>query len=87
MAMQTGKENSKIRVIAIYCELMKKKTVTTNQLMKMLRCRYGIIVDRKTIYDDVRAINRFAPIKSLYGRNGGYIYWDVLKEAEDENKI
>ena len=83
MARQTGKENCKFRVIVIYRELMKKQKVTTKQIISLLQRRYGITVDRKTIYTDIAAINRIVPIKSIEGRNGGYIYWDVLGEAED----
>ena len=83
MARQTNKESCKTRVLAIYIELMKKEKITTRQIISMLEKRYGVRYDRKTIYDDIAAINRFVPIKAIPGRNGGYIYWDVLAEAED----
>ena len=85
MARQTGRENCKFRVIVIYCELMKKQKVTTKQIINLLQRRYGITVDRKTIYSDIAAINRIVPIMSIAGRNGGYVYWDVLGEEENDD--
>jgi len=83
MARQTNKESGKIRVITIYRELMNKKKLTTKQIIRLLERRYGVTYDRKTIYDDIAAINRVVPIKTIRGRYGGYIYWDVLGEVED----
>ena len=83
MARQNGKENTKIRVITIYRELLKGRKITARQIMRILRCRYGITVDRKTIYDDIAAINRVVPVKAIMGKYGGYVLWDVLGEAEN----
>lgn len=84
MARQTNKESGKIRVITIYRELLNKKKVTTRQIIDLLERRYGVTYDRKTIYDDIAAINRVVPIRTIHGKMGGYILWDVLGEAEDE---
>jgi HD superfamily phosphohydrolase YqeK len=59
-----------------------KKLKTDEQLA--LCDEYGIEVDRKTIYSDVAAINRFIPIEVTYGPNGGYQWVDVLRGAECE---
>lgn len=83
MARQTNKESGKIRVITIYRELLNKKKVTTRQIISLLERRYGVTYDRKTIYDDIAAINRVVPIRAIKGRHGGYVYWDVLGETED----
>jgi hypothetical protein len=83
VARQTNKESGKIRVITIYRELLKKKKVTASQIIGLLERRYGVTYDRKTIYSDIAAINRVVPIRTTYGKNGGYILWDVLGEAED----
>ena len=37
-----------------------------------------MVVDRKTIYDDIRAIDRVMPIESVIERCGGYRKLDVL---------
>ena len=84
MARQTNKESGKIRVITIYRELLNKKKVSTRQIISLLERRYGVTYDRKTIYDDISAINRVVPIRTIPGRSGGYILLDVLGEAEDE---
>lgn len=84
MARQTNKESGKIRVITIYRELLNKKKVTTRQIISLLERRYGVTYDRKTIYDDIAAINRVVPIRTIHGKNGGYILWNVLGEAEDD---
>ena len=83
MARQTNKESGKIRVITIYRELLNKKKVSTRQIISLLERRYGVTYDRKTIYDDISAINRVVPIRTIKGKHGGYILWDVLGEAED----
>jgi predicted DNA-binding transcriptional regulator YafY len=83
MGRQTNKENGKIRVITIYRELLNKKKVATREIIGLLERRYGVTCDRKTIYDDKAAINRVVPIRTIRGKSGGYILWDVLGEAED----
>jgi predicted DNA-binding transcriptional regulator YafY len=84
MARQTNRESGKIRVITIYRELLKKKKINTSEIINLLRCRYGITVDRKTIIADMQAIDRIVPIKTIPGRNGGYILWDAVSEAEEQ---
>lgn len=83
MYRQTGRENCKVRVIIIYRELMKGKKITTKQIIRLLKNRYGFVVDRKTIYSDIAAMNRIVPIRSIPGKNGGFVIWDVLGEAEN----
>lgn len=82
--MAKNKETGKIRVITIYRELLTKRKINTRQIINLLYNRYGITVDRKTIYADIREINRIVPIKTIPGCNGGYILWDVVSEAEEQ---
>ena len=83
MARQTNRESGKIRVITIYRELLNKRKMTAREIILLLERRLGITCDRKTIYDDIAAISRVVPVKGTPGRNGGFVLWDVLGEAED----
>lgn len=71
-------EGSKIRVIAVYNMLQRGHRITARQIQRELDLHYGIVVDRKTIYSDICAIDRFIPIEILPGRYGGYQRVDVL---------
>lgn len=80
--MRRGRENEKVRVIAIYRMLLRGEKITTRQILEELQSHYGIAADRKTIYDDIAAIDRIMPIKVRSGRGGGYRRWDVVGECE-----
>ena len=83
MPRQTGREDGKVRVIAIYRMLLRGEKITTAQILAELKSRFGITADRKTIYSDVAAIDRIVPIKGIPGRGGGYCRWDVIVECEE----
>ena len=85
MKPQTNKENTKVRVLAVYQILSNSRAViSSSKIMSELKSRYGITADRKTICSDVAAINRFMPIRTVPGKYGGYVPWDVLGECDDE---
>ena len=84
MPRQTGRDNEKVRVIAIYRMLLRGEKITTAQILAELKSRFGITADRKTIYSDVAAIDRIIPIKVKSGRRGGYCLHDVIGEAEED---
>ena len=51
------------------------------QIRQELKARYDIDADRKTIYDDLAAIDRFVPIRMTGdGRGSRYEQWDPAKE-------
>jgi predicted DNA-binding transcriptional regulator YafY len=77
-------DDAKIRILAVENILRRKQKTTANKIMRELELHYGIEVDRKTIYSDVAAINRFISIEVTYGPNGGYQWVDVLRGAECE---
>ena len=83
MPRQTGREDGKVRVIAIYRMLLRGNLMSSWQILDELQAHYGITADRKTIFSDIRAIDRIMPIKVVPGKRGGYCLWDVLGEAED----
>lgn len=67
-----SREQSKMRAIAVYRIMSEGRKLTVPDIARILHCRYGITVDRKTIYDDLRAVNRIMPLEFIQGRNGGY---------------
>lgn len=73
-----SKEQSKIRVLAVAKMLNEGRLLSASEIQRRLDLQYGIQVDRKTIYTDIYAINRFIPIAVMAGRNGGYCRCDVL---------
>ena len=80
-----SKEDSKVRVLAVALMLSTGRCMSSSAIMRRLYSQYGIEVDRKTIYSDIRAIDRFMPIMVVPGKYGGYQKHDVLGGAEDEN--
>lgn len=78
--MKNSNPEVKIRVLAVAKILNEGRRVTANQIMHRLDLHYGIKVDRKTIYDDVLAINRFIPIDVQHERGGGYKKHEFLLE-------
>lgn len=76
-------EDTKIRLLAVNRILSRGKRVTSAQILRELDLRYGIQADRKTIYSDIYAIDRFTPIDAACGRGGGYQIVDVLGRCEN----
>ena len=72
-----SREQSKIRAIAVYRMLSEGSTLSCATIIRRLYDQYGIVVDRKTIMDDVRAVDRFMPIVVVPGSNGGYRRMEV----------
>lgn len=78
-----SKEQGKIRVLAIEMIMNDGQKHTAEDIQRILYLRYGIYADRKTIYSDICAIDRFMPIRTILGKNGGFIKHDVLGETEE----
>lgn len=76
------KDNSKVRILAIERMLKPDQMITATEIMSRLEAEWDIVVDRKTVYDDLKAINLIVPIKSESGKNGGYMLTNVLVDAE-----
>lgn len=62
----------KIRILAIERMLSKDRYITARQIVHRLDLIYDIQVDRKTIYADLIAIDRFLPLEVKAGKYGGY---------------
>ena len=65
-------ETSKIRLLAVAKMINEGRRITTGEIMRRLDLQYDIQVDRKTIYSDIYAIDRFMPVDVASGRNGGF---------------
>ena len=72
------RDNSKIRLIAIYRMMESGEKLTSTQIIRRLKSQLDIEVDRKTIYSDLTAIGRFIPLQVESGCNGGAQKYDVL---------
>ena len=72
-----GCMNDKIRLLLVYRMIMRGRKVTCRQIMDELELKHDIVVERKTIFDDIRCIDKIVPVMAIPGRNGGYQLWDV----------
>jgi predicted DNA-binding transcriptional regulator YafY len=78
-----SKEQCKFRVLAIERMLSEGRKMTATEIQRRLDLQYDIQVNRKTIYSDIYAIDRFMPIEVIAGKNGGYRKYNVLEDIED----
>ena len=67
------RSDTKIRLLAVLHILMGRGKATMQQIMDDLDLQYDIQCDRKSIYRDIMAIDRFHPI-TFEGYKGGYAY-------------
>jgi predicted DNA-binding transcriptional regulator YafY len=63
--------------------LAEGRKITSAEIQRRLDLQYDIQVNRKTIYSDIYAIDRFMPIEVFAGKNGGYRKYDVLGGVEN----
>lgn len=78
-----SKEDCKIRVLAIERMLSEGRRLTSTEIIRRLDLQYDIQADRRTVYSDIYAIDRFMPNEIMTGRNGGYKKYDVMGAVED----
>ena len=73
MPMKSGcNRDTKVRVLAIEWMLRKDRYITAREILERLDLVYDIQADRKTIYADMIAIDRFLPLEVKAGKYGGY---------------
>jgi predicted DNA-binding transcriptional regulator YafY len=72
------RDDSKIRLIAVYRMIENGEKLTSTQIINRLKSQFDIEVDRRTIYSDLMAINRFIPFQANRGCKGGAQKYDVL---------
>lgn len=70
-----SKEETKIRILAIERMLKEGRKLTAGEILRKLDLQYDIQIDRKTLYSDIYAIDKFMPIEVSTGRYGGYKLW------------
>ena len=73
-----SREQSKIRILVIAKMLNEGRRLTARQILGRLQAQYDITVDRKTLYDDIAAIDKIMPIDVKVGKNGGYMKWNFF---------
>ena len=81
--IKKSKEESKIRVLAIALMLSDGRRLSTKEIMRQLELKYDIQVNRKTIFADLRAIDRLIPLDVTYGKNGGFKKWEWSEDAQE----
>ena len=72
------RDDSKVRLIAVYRMMESGEKLTSTKIINRLKSQFDIEVDRKTIYSDLMAIDRFIPLQVESGCNGGTHKYDVL---------
>ena len=76
------RDDGKIRILLIERMLRYDRLIKAREIAARLEQR-GIFVDRKTIYDDLKAIDRIIPVEVVPGKNGGFRFVDVLRRCDD----
>lgn len=74
---------TKIRILAIERMLAGGRKMNVEEIQQVLEQKYDIYVDRKTIFDDIRALDMFMPIESTRGPAGGFQRVDVLARCKE----
>ena len=77
-------DTNKLRVLAVYNMILRGRRITAGLIQRELDLRYDIQADRKTIYNDIWAIDQITPIDIKTGPKGGYCKLDVLGRCENE---
>ena len=65
-------EQTKFRVLIIERILNDGRKHTAEDIQRILELRYGIKVERKTVYYDIYAIDKIMPIEVIMGCKGGF---------------
>lgn len=71
--MRMKRSDTKIRLLAVYHIMNKRGRATMEQILRDLDLQYDIQCNRKAVYTDLMAIDRFQPI-TYEGQAGGYAY-------------
>lgn len=69
---KNGDKNVKVRILLIERMLSKDRFITSSQIVSRLKTQYDIYVDRKTVVDDLMAIDYLIPLEVKSGCYGGY---------------
>lgn len=77
------RDDAKVRILLIERMIRYDKIINSTEILHRLEQR-GIYADRKTIYDDIAAINMIIPVESVNGKNGGFRYVDVIGRCDND---
>lgn len=77
------KAQTKTRILAVSKMLNEGRRISAKEIIRRLDLHYDIQADRKTIYSDICAIDRFMPIDVMPGRYGGFKKYNVMEACED----
>lgn len=72
-----GREYTKIRLLAIERMVDEGENIRMDEIQDRLEAEYGINASRPAIYSDLLAIEKFIPLESKTGPNGGYKKMEV----------
>jgi hypothetical protein len=72
--------DNKVRLLVVYRMVLENDYVTVAKIQERLEKRYDIHADRKTIMDDLHAIDKILPLESRAVRNGGYRKYTSFEE-------
>ena len=75
-------DDTKLRLLAVYNMIQRGGWITTRQIQRELDLRYDIQANRKTIYNDIYAINKIIPVETKSGARGGFCKIDVLGRCD-----
>ena len=70
-------DHNKVRLLAIERMVDEGKKIKIAEIQDRLESEYGIYATRPTIYYDLLAIEKFIPLESKTGPNGGYKKMEV----------
>ena len=79
------REDSKIRILALERIFESKKPLTAQQIINRLHAWYGIVVERKTLYDDIACLVRFMNIQMFL--RGRYTYYQLCDLEVDHDTV
>lgn len=61
-----------MRILAIERMLRTDRYIRAPEIIRRLNLQHNIHCNRKTVYNDMYAIDRFMPLEMKPGKNGGF---------------
>ena len=71
--------DARMRILAIERMLCTDRYIKAPEIVRRLDLIYNIQTDRRVVYKDLYAIDRFMPLEMKAGKNGGF---RILKDDE-----
>jgi len=64
--------DARIRILAVERMLRTDRFIKAPEIVRRLDSEYDIQTDRRVVYKDLYAIDRFTPLEIVVGKNGGF---------------